>query len=548
MFLCYEIKGIQKFIFAVPKLKCVIGGSGMIARFDEKAQELAPREWIFSGGGLGAFGCADEVAARQLAEQLIQRAHKLGLDIRIGMDRSLSRAAQHADRLHPYRPPNIVGHPCGLSGLWPVAHGQGEGRRGDVHPLIQQRIQTAQQDYLGKQVLEWLQDRPAIPAELAGRTLLFFKNVSPDPDDYPDERAEAVAARSALGNRNRWAVIALDGNDMGRQYQAFEKTAQGEQTEQGSGVSDTQLREWLKDMSGELASCTREAFLTALQEVLHAWAADTEETDRQRNEQPFKSCTIPGTGEVVLPFRPLILGGDDVVLLCHSGYALQFVEAMARHFAQLSRAAAEHASMPLWPATGGRLTISGGILFSKVTFPLHMAIPYAESLLGNAKARYRAAHGDGEPIPAAVDWDVVTDSLLDTPAARRNRELRFHDQELGREVRLTRRPYVLVADGRHPDLSELRKLAEKLRGIAPSVRSRILPALQGNWSDRLAFVASLAKQHKLLMDMLWEGGKSLGSQWTVAESHQETGLPDALLLLEEDHRRARPTVPEEVSW
>ncbi|MCO6454201.1 MAG: hypothetical protein J5I93_02695 [Pirellulaceae bacterium] len=546
MYLCYDIKGIQKFIFAVPKLKCVIGGSGLIAEFDKLAEELAPEAWIFSGGGRGAFECSDAAAVGELDKALVKQAHQRGLDIRIGVDRSLTRAAQHADRLYPFRPPNIAGHPCALSGLWPVAKGEGKGRGRDIHSLIGSRIERARRDDLGVDILKSLRSLGGIPQELENFQLQFFKNVSPDKDDEPEDYDEAMAARAALGNRNRWAVIAMDGNDMGRQFRAFETEAL-KNSQPGVALSDASLQGWLPEMSRQLARCTREAFLAALADVIAAWAEDTCKEDRDANRTPFAACAIPGTNDVVLPFRPLILGGDDVVLLCHCSYAMRFVETMASRFEQLSRDAAQNSKTSLWPATAGRLTISAGVLFSKVTFPLHMAIPYAESLLGNAKARYRAGPDAGQPTPAAVDWDVVTDSLLDTPAARRNRELRFRDEELACEVRLTRRPYVLRADGQNPDLPALRELAKKLQQLPPSVRSRILPALQGNWSDRVAFVASLAKRHKLLMELLWEGGDPRGSQWVPFDTGQETGLPDALLLLEEEHRIARPTVTHELT-
>jgi len=36
IFLCYDLKGIQQYIFQVPRLKCCIGGSRQIDNFDRK--------------------------------------------------------------------------------------------------------------------------------------------------------------------------------------------------------------------------------------------------------------------------------------------------------------------------------------------------------------------------------------------------------------------------------------------------------------------------------------------------------------------------------
>jgi hypothetical protein len=186
-------------------------------------------------------------------------------------------------------------------------------------------------------------------------------------------------------------------------------------------------------MSVNLERCTRGAFLTALARTLSAWV-------EQVGEAGLEVCSVDAAGDrgprrLVLPFRPLILGGDDVTLLAHSSWTLPFVQTMAAEFQERSRRAADQSEIrPLWPATGDRLSISAGILFAKTTFPLHMAIPCADSLLASAKGRYRTLHQRGEPAPAAVDWEAVTETLVDTPADRRNRELRFADPETASEA------------------------------------------------------------------------------------------------------------------
>ena len=96
MYLCYDIKGIQRFIFSVPKLKCVVGASALIDQFDLDAKARAQRAgvaWIFSGGGRGAFTCSDTVTAERFERQLVAAAHEIGVDIRIGLEASLPKAA-----------------------------------------------------------------------------------------------------------------------------------------------------------------------------------------------------------------------------------------------------------------------------------------------------------------------------------------------------------------------------------------------------------------------------------------------------------------------
>src|SRR5690606_37354719 len=97
----------------------------------------------------------------------------------------------------------------------------------------------------------------------------------------------------------------------------------------------------------------------------------------------------------------------------------------------------------------------------------------------------------GRPTAAAIDFEVVTDSLLDTPTERRRRELEFHDAELGVAVRLSRRPYRLFSDSnpatpaRDADTwDDLQSLADTLYRVPTSVRSEFLTRMRGPWSQR----------------------------------------------------------------
>ena len=105
-YLCYDIKGIQSFIFKIPRLKYIIGGSVLIDRFDKQDVMSLERPGVtrlFSGGGKGAFLCDDQELSG-LKQALISKAHAIGVDIRLGSDASFSVAAQHADELYPFVP------------------------------------------------------------------------------------------------------------------------------------------------------------------------------------------------------------------------------------------------------------------------------------------------------------------------------------------------------------------------------------------------------------------------------------------------------------
>ena len=139
---------------------------------------------------------------------------------------------------------------------------------------------------------------------------------------------------------------------MGRQFLAFEARRQRE------SWPEEKSRQWLAEMSGKLEECTRKAFLMALGGVMKAWG------DKMiAVEGDLEGCraTHDGASRLILPFRPLILGGDDVTILCHASYAMPFVQAMTREFHRRSREAAAQADgQLLWPATNGELTMTQG--------------------------------------------------------------------------------------------------------------------------------------------------------------------------------------------
>jgi len=573
MYLTYDIKGIQQFIFSVPRLKCIIGASSQVARFDhETVAQIANRDGcghVFSGGGRGAIRCQSRDLADDIKRELVQAAHQLGLDIRIGIDRQFTVAALHADELYPFLPvpQDMEGLPCAESGLWPVPGSDGT----KVHPLIEQRIAAGKP---GKDALlnylfgsDLIGSRTPTAIKEAG-TIEFLRNVNPEEvrgtlDEKAIDQWRATAGQNALGRRNRWAVIAMDVNDMGQQFDALEQQAGDEETY----VSRLGI------VSKSIKEITHQAFANALVSAMQQWLNDV-----KPNLQDCCYEEEPGCKYVFLPFRPLVLGGDDVVFLCHSELAMHFVHTMAREFTELSvRKAKEiqedrqHGGFNPWPATGGKLSISAGVLFTKVTLPLHTAVAYAESLLDNAKNEFREPVETGLPTPSAVDWETITDTMVDTPAARRNREMRFVDEEINAAVHLTRRPYLLDVEPSEKDngkkvrsLQSLEKRVAQLGAFPASFRSELKHACGKEWSERTRFCISMGKggkRYRALSESLAEPADgvaaSKGNAWFVPMEEDESGVlkpqmdggkqlqttdvVDAISLLEEQHRMMQET-------
>lgn len=514
MYLCYDVRGIQSFLFAVPRLKYIVGGSALIDRFDrETVPSLAERHraaLVFAGGGRGAFSLsADTIPVLERA--LVEEAHAIGLDLRLGASEDFSEASHSADRLFPYLPPgsDLDGHPCRESGLYPV-RGEGDG----VHPLIRRREYSR-----GDRFSRYFDERVLADLDLSieGVTELeFFHDVDP-------ETIEGRAGSRALGSRNRWAIVCMDGNDIGAHFRV--KSAEG--------LSGDALANWIREMSASLDRCSLRATLAGVRAVVARW----------REGSPDDAQFCLRDGRLLLPVRPLVVGGDDLTVLVHARHAMDFVRAACDAFTIESQRFAKESGMgaALWPATGGSLTISAGVLFCPTSLPLSSAVPYAEALLASAKSRGRLMRKEGAPSPSMVDWESVTEGFIDHPFARRQRELTFLDDDLnGERIELTMRPYTL--DG----LNALIEYAgTRFREIPRSIWQRVLPGLRAGRWDREIYRARLRKRHPALAKDLEEPSGEAASpgrsgRWTrVTENGQSlrrTDVIDALSLLEESAR------------
>ena len=499
IYLCYDLKGIQQYIFQIPKLKCCIGGSRQVDSFDRNDAgkiQIPGVQMIYTGGGKGAFRCDDAASLETLKVKLISFAREKGLTIRFGIDPDYSAAARYIKETYCYQPDTLEGHPCELSGLYPVDDAR------KIHPLIQQRERLGAQHGQESETESYF--LTAIRKKFK-RNYNFFYNVDASSD------AEGEEGAFALGNRNRWAVVCMDGNDMGLQFLAFKNQNPG----------DAQWQKWLQGMSQSLDQCTCEA---ALQGMLCV---------TEKYEEDLKAATEYSD---TLPIRPLIVGGDDITVLISCKYAHLFVESVIKAFQTESRKYKQY-----WVGTGGELSISAGCLFAPVSLPLHSSIAYAETLLASAKTHGRDLKkglAESALSPACFDWESVTEGLLDSPAARRNREFRFTDGESGNIVELTSRAYSME------EMKELDEIRSKLQKIPKNILYQIHPALLQPKEKRMAFYARIGKNHPVLKQGLMEPlkGEKYGSFWMVSGKVQKTRLLDALLLMQEEDRMTRETV------
>ena len=163
-------------------------------------------------------------------------------------------------------------------------------------------------------------------------------------------------------------------------------------------------------------------------------------------------------GSAALAARPVLLGGEDVIVIVRGDLALDYMEVFAEAFDRESRNQLAEMNKLDIDGLPRRLTIGFGAVFLRASQPFHMGIALAEELMGEGKKAAKVKNA-GDP-PATLQFQRVTASLVDDYNASLERQFthRYGDtvyvDSLG----------VYYLDDIAPRLADLRALTSLLRG------------------------------------------------------------------------------------
>jgi len=184
-------------------------------------------------------------------------------------------------------------------------------------------------------------------------------------------------ANDAAGN---WvAVIHADGNNLGRIVQ---KLADWENAQlKGNSVEKSKL----KIFSEEIERITQ----AALSEAVRDTFVDEEVSTEQ-----------------LIPFRPVIVGGDDITVICRADKALLFTKTFLALFHEKSKGVFKEWELP---EIRKGLTACAGIAYVKHKFPLHYAVNLAGDLCKKAK-EVSKQFKEEEFVPASLYFHKIRDT------------------------------------------------------------------------------------------------------------------------------------------
>ncbi|MBD5358028.1 MAG: CRISPR-associated protein [Bacteroides sp.] len=282
-----------------------------------------------------------------------------------------------------------------------------------------------------------------------------------------------------MTSSNDWiAIIHADGNGLGQVVQRI-------------GTDKDKFREF----SRLLDEATTEAAVKAFEETIKPKLSENDS----------------------IPIRPIVLGGDDLTVICRADLAIPYTQAFLRSFEEKTHAKLGDTLLgkksngkygaPIFNDKSDFLTACAGIAFIKSSFPFHFGYQLAESLCDRAKkdtkAIFDATNGN---LPAScLMFHKVQDSFVTDYESIAERELRPADGisfEFG--------PYYLNKDRQPGNLSkdkfkqrwtigELISSLEKLKGKdGNAVKSNLR-----NWLTLLHDNPAMADQKlKRILDII----------------------------------------------
>ena len=251
--------------------------------------------------------------------------------------------------------------------------------------------------------------------------------------DFPDEIDHMGRTH---GQSSLVGVVHVDGNGVGSLIKGWLDRC----IEQDAG--DETVRAHYRDWSRAIDAAGRAALQAAVQRVAGCIEVEDDHCvlcgtpfDHRYRLHDWRNDRIHHrrTRTVLLPLRPVLLGGDDLTFLCDGRIALDLAVAVLREF---ERHEIPHLGPDGSPAT---LTACAGVALVKAHAPFHRSYELAEDLCRCAKgARVESNEAAVAETGSWLDWHVGT-----TRPGETVQEIRERVYARGSNV-LTMRPYPLV--------------------------------------------------------------------------------------------------------
>lgn len=450
----FEVRGIQRFLFASGKLRDMLAGSELLDHvcadgglLDEtlSALGLAPQAPRRAGGTFYLVFPDKEQAQRFRAVWRLAFARwvpgvetvdalSCACSVQQAIRQGIEQLSHQRNRMPPDLPrPGPLVERSPRTGLAAVSRQDGESL--DLATTRLRRFRrppstmTLEKRFLAREGFSWPRN---------------FENTGPREQRFPMSENRLVA------------LIHADGNGIGQVLRV--------------------LNQATHDASDDIYIAAYAQFSNGLSRI-------TQKAAQEASEQVL----VPHAVDGVLPARPLILGGDDLTVLVRSdlaeSYARVFLAAFQQYSLQEMQALAGLLEQAGLPDGAGRiprqLTASAGICHAKASFPFQTTHALAESLCRRAKDQARAlADADGIP-PATLAFHKMEGAVAEDAATLFRQ---FHTVQRAQETfHLALPAYSVAPVSKLPCLDDLGELAACFINGGGQLNDRPLRELATLW-------------------------------------------------------------------
>jgi len=229
---------------------------------------------------------------------------------------------------------------------------------------------------------------------------------------------------STVGDTSMMGVVHIDGNGVGELIKQWliEKA--------DSGINDKQFRKEYKEWSKAID----ELGYASLQSVVDRLFESVEDgsVTGKPSRLVFDLKKPDSSNGLMLPLRPILLGGDDLTFVCDGRIALDLAETALGVF-ESEKSKIPHLDKPI--------RACAGVAIVRVRSPFIRAYQLAEKLCLSAKMKSKASGGDH----CAIDWHIGLGRPGDSLSELRDRHYKVarSDNSEDSPMELTCRPYLL---------------------------------------------------------------------------------------------------------
>lgn len=231
-------------------------------------------------------------------------------------------------------------------------------------------------------------------------------------------------------NNSYIAVIHADGNSLGGIIQQL-------------GTNKQTTAETKSKLFRTFSQCLEESTTKASQKAFETTFSEYKDTDKE------------------IPIRPIILGGDDLTVICEAKYARKFTVSFLKAFEEETEKLFKEKK--LFDTKDDkllkRLTACAGIAYVKFNFPFHYAIQLAEELCKEAKKQSKKDLKKGEEVPSSYAFHKVEGSHLDSYEDIQKKILKINN------VSISESPYLISTNNKKTTLMGNHEKLEKRLSI-----------------------------------------------------------------------------------